>query len=360
MMAISPATVGTTDRAVADMRAAVYHGPHDIRIEQIPLPVPREGELLVRVLRSGLCGTDVTEWTSGPIMIPIDHEHPHSHHHGPMVTGHEFVGTVVQAPADCSFAPGDLVVCGASVPCWNCRRCREGRTNICENLYSLGLNAPGGHAEFVVGPPGSFVGVPDGLDLDSAALAQPLAVGIHAARRSGTMPGDVVLIIGAGAIGTFTLIGMRHLVPDAHILVADIDDARRARALRLGADETIDLRIAEPANRPDVVLEASGAPGQLAGAIRLVRPGGRVLAVGMPAKPAELEIHRLVLNEITLDSTVALVLAEDLLEALSVLAERDLAAEMLDSVRPLGTIVETLDELATGQVQGKVLLDPTR
>lgn len=342
------------------MRAAVYHGPRDIRIESIPRPVPRDGELLVRVLRSGLCGTDVTEWTSGPLMIPLDHEHPHSHHEGPMVTGHEFLGEVVEAPQDSRFAAGDIVVSGASVPCWNCRRCREGRTNICENLYSLGLNAPGGHAEFVTGPHRSFVAVPDGLDLDTAGLAQPLAVGIHAARRSGTRPGDVVLIIGAGAIGTFSLIGLRHLVPDAHIIVADIDEARRSRALRLGADEAIDLRRAEPGTRPDVVLEASGAPGQLAGALHLVRAGGRVLAVGMPAKPAELDIHHLVLGEITLDSTVALVLAEDLADALRVLGERNLTVEMLDSIRPLSAIANTLDELATGHVQGKVLLDPTR
>lgn len=342
------------------MRAAVYHGPRDIRIEQIPRPVPREGELLVRVLRSGLCGTDVTEWTSGPLMIPIDYEHPHSHHKGPMVTGHEFLGEVVEAPAGSGFAAGDLAVCGASVPCWNCRRCLQGRTNICENLYSLGLNAPGGHAQFVTGPYRSFVAVPAGLDLDTAGLAQPLAVGLHAARRSCASPGDTVLVIGAGAIGTFSLIGLRHLVPDAHIVVADIDETRLGRALRLGADEVIDLRTEQPALVPDVVLEASGAPGQLARALHLVRPGGRVLAVGMPAKPAELDIHHLVLGEITLDSTVALVLAEDLAEALSVLGARDLASEMLDSVRPLSTIQETLDELATGRVQGKVLLDPTR
>ena len=347
----------------ADMRAAVYHGPRDIRIEQVPRPVPRAGEVLVRVLRSGLCGTDVTEWTSGPIMIPIDQEHPHSHHAGPMITGHEFVGEIVEAPPDSGFTPGQRVVSGASVPCWECGRCREGRTNICERLYSLGLNAPGGHAQYVAGPHRSFMAVPDGLDLDTAGLTQPLAVGIHAARRSGARSGDLVLIIGAGAIGTFSLIGLRHLVPDARIIVADIDATKRARALAFGADEAIDLRDHELTQRPDVILEASGAPGQLAQAVQRVRAGGRVLAVGMPAKPAELDLHHLVLSEITLDSTVALVLGEDLaaaLQVLEVLEERDLASEMLEAVRPLESIAQTLDELASGTVQGKVLLDPTR
>lgn len=353
----------SADRGIrTEMKAAVYHGPHDIRMEQIPTPRPSSGEVLVRVLRSGLCGTDVTEWTSGPLMIPIGWKHPHSGHRGPMTTGHEIVGEVAESPQESQLRPGALVVGGAGAPCWECDRCREGRTNICRHLYSLGLNAPGGHAEYVVGPTRSFVPIPHGLDIDAAGIAQPLAVGIHAARRSGARPGDTVVVIGAGAIGSFILAGLRHLTPGLEIIVGDVDDARLARAARLGADRIVNTgsSASELPEAPDLVVEASGAPGQLARAIHRVRPGGRVLAVGMPADPAEIDVHHMVFNEITLDSSVALVIEQDLGDALEVLASGAVAAEMIDSVRPLASIVETLEQLTAGEIQGKVLLDPSR
>lgn len=347
--------------STSDMRAAVYYGPGDIRISRVPIPTPGPGEILVRVLRSGLCGTDVTEWTSGPKMIPLYEEHPHSHHRGPMTPGHEIVGEVVEGTRTGGTKTGGIVVSGASVPCWECDRCQEGRTNICQRLYSLGLNAPGGHAEYVVGPTESFVAVPRDMDIDVAGLAQPLAVGIHAARRAGAKPGDRVVVIGAGAIGTFVLAGLRHVSTDIEVTVVDIDDERLERAARLGADRTINpVAGGELPSDSDLVIEASGAPAQLGKAIHMVRAGGRVLAVGMPPDPAEIDVHHMVWNEITLDSSVALLIRTDMEAALEVLATTSLASEVFDSVRPLGRITETLDDLASGKITGKVLLDPSR
>ncbi|MFO7294362.1 MAG: alcohol dehydrogenase catalytic domain-containing protein, partial [Acidimicrobiia bacterium] len=107
------------------MRAAVYYGPRDIRLEEAPVPVPGTGEVLVEVLRSGLCGTDVTEWVAGPKLIPLHRRHPHSGHQGPMIPGHEMVGRVVESDSP-DLPPGTLVAGAASVPCWDCDRCREG------------------------------------------------------------------------------------------------------------------------------------------------------------------------------------------------------------------------------------------
>lgn len=117
----------------------------------------------------------------------------------------------------------------------------------------------------------------------------------------------------------------------------DIDPERLGRATRLGADRTVNSQTGEGTlpEHPDLVIEASGAPGQLGVAIHMVRPGGRVLAVGMPADPAEIDGHHLVFNEITLDSSVALVIEEDLRDALEMLATTPIASELLDSVRPL-------------------------
>lgn len=342
------------------MRAAVYHGPGDIRIEAAPKPIPRAGEVLVRVLRSGLCGTDITEWKRGPIMIPLHAPHPHSGHSGPMIPGHEIVGEIVTAPEGARLQAGMIVASGAQVFCGECPRCVEGRVNICERLYSLGLNVNGGHAEYTVGPVRSFVEVPPDLDIDYAGLAQPLSVGLHAARRSGAIAGDHVLVSGAGAIGSFLLAGLRHLIPDLHVTVTDVDPVKLKRALRLGADEAKEPSQAVNGALYDVAIEASGAPGALAACIRGTRAGGRVLAVGMPADSVELDMHDLVLREVTLHSTVALITDEDLVPAMQILSGTRLGRELFDSVRPLSDIAATLDSLANGEIQGKVLLDPSR
>jgi (R,R)-butanediol dehydrogenase/meso-butanediol dehydrogenase/diacetyl reductase len=347
------------------MRAAVYHGAHAVRIEEVPLPERASGEALIKVLRSGMCGTDATEYKAGPIIFPLNRVHPHSGHTGPMIMGHEFVGEVLEADADAKFSVGDLVASGAGVSCGTCARCLEGRTNLCVNYYTLGLNAQGGLAEFVSAPESTLVALPAGLDIDLAGLAQPLAVGLHAARRSGAKDGDTVLLIGAGAIGTFVLAGLTHLV-DARVIVTDFAGPRLDRAARLGAaaivpvGDTADAAIllAIGANGADVVIEASGAPGQLNRAISLVRPGGTVLQVGLPSAEQAINVHSLVMREVSIQTTLAHVCGEDLAPALEILATTGLGAELLDSVNPLESLPGLLAELATGKIEGKVLFDP--
>lgn len=347
------------------MRAAVYHGAHDVRIEEVPTPVRAPGEVLIKVLRSGMCGTDATEFKAGPIIFPLNRVHPHSGFTGPMIMGHEFVGEIIEADAEGRFAVGDLVASGAGVSCGTCARCLEGRTNLCLNYYTLGLNAQGGLAEFVSTPESTLVALPAGLDIDLAGLAQPLAVGLHAARRSGAKDGDTVLLIGAGAIGTFVLAGLTHLV-NARVIVTDFAGARLDRAARLGAaaiipvGDTADAAIllAIGANGADVVIEASGAPGQLNRAISLVRPGGTVLQVGLPSTEQAINVHSLVMREVSIQTTLAHVCGEDLAPALEILATTVLGAELLDSVNPLESLPALLGELATGKIEGKVLFDP--
>ncbi|MEV4602942.1 alcohol dehydrogenase catalytic domain-containing protein [Amycolatopsis sp. NPDC049253] len=348
------------------MRAAVYHGRQDVRIEEVPLPRLREGEVLVAVRRSGICGSDATEWAAGPKMVPLTRRHPASGHLGPMIIGHEFVGEVVDGGE--GFAAGDLVAAGAGVSCGQCDRCGEGRTNLCRRYYTLGLNAPGGLAEYVAAPAGMLRPIPAGVSLDHAGLAQPLAVGLHAARRAGVRPGDSVVVIGAGAIGSFVLAGLRHL-HDADVTVVDFAGDKLDRAARLGATRTVDaagdvvdaVRELTGGRGADVVIEASGAPGQFENALRMVTDGGRVLAVGLPKQAPAVDLFGLVLREITVESTVAHVCGEDLVPALEILSAGVLGAELLDSVIGLDELSDRgLARLAAGGVDGKVLIDPGR
>lgn len=345
-----------------EMRAARFHGAHDVRIESVPIPRPRKGEALVRVLRSGICGTDASEWKAGPRMLPLAQAHPATGHLGPITLGHEFVGEIteiVDATESGALRVGDLVACGAGVSCGHCDRCAEGRTNLCRSYWTLGLSADGGLAEFVAAPLTTLVPIPAGLDLDVAALAQPLAVGLHAARRAKVHDGDRVVLIGAGAIGTFTLAGIGALA-DAHITVVDLPGAKLDRAGRLGAARTVEAaEISSVERGADVVIEASGAPRQLNQAIKLVRDGGTILQVGLPGVAQEVDVQQLVLREIDLTTTLAHVCGDDLGEALRILAETGLGLELLESPHPLEDAPDQLERLANGQVEGKIIFDLT-
>jgi (R,R)-butanediol dehydrogenase/meso-butanediol dehydrogenase/diacetyl reductase len=176
--------------------------------------------------------------------------------------------------------------------------------------------------------------------------------------------GDRVVLIGAGAIGSFLLTAVRSMA-DAEVTVVDFPGTRLERAERLGATHVAVAEADVPevleavGGHADVVLEASGADGQLDKAVRLVRRGGTVLQVGLPGKPQQVDVHPIVMQEITVRTTLAHICDEDLAPALGVLGSTPVAAELLDSVRPLEDVADQLERLATGGLDGKVLFDPT-
>ena len=349
------------------MKAAVYYGAGDVRIETVDTPSPADHQVLLRVLRSGMCGTDASEFKSGPKIFATEKAHPVSGHEGPMILGHEFVGEIVEIGSKISrYSVGDLVATGAGFSCGKCKMCKQSRTNLCETYVTSGLNRHGGMAEFAVVEETTLELIPEGLSIDLAGLAQPLAVGIHAARRAQVAPGDKVILIGAGAIGTFVLAGLKHLV-QAEVTVVDFAGERLERALRLGADKTFEVSDSTEAGLrelfptgADVVIEASGAPGQMQMALNLTKRGGNMLQVGLPTSKQELDIHPIVMAEKSISTTLAHICSQDLAPALEILNTTELGNELLESVFPLEEISQQLTELGAGRIQGKVLFDPTR
>ena len=349
------------------MRAAVYHGRRDVRIEEVDSPgPPRPHELLLDVAAGGICGTDASEWAHGPFFTPIDAPHPVTGHMGPMVIGHEFVGRVASLGSDVDgFGVGDLVASGAGVWCGTCRWCREGRTNLCERYYTHGLNAPGGLAEQVVVPASTCRTVPPGLDPVAAALAQPVAVAVHAVRRSGAAPGDRVAVIGAGAIGSLIAAAARFFgVED--LIAVDVDEERLRTARRMGAAESLDASVGDPVEKireltggagADLVIEASGAAATPQQAIDAARRGGAVLIVGLQAAPRRLDLHSLAVREVDVRSTNAHVCETDLPDALRILAATPLADTVIGQVIELGDLVPLgLEPMARGTARGKTLV----
>ncbi len=346
------------------MRAAVLHAPHDLRLEDRPEPQCRPDEVVIEVTYNGLCGTDATEYTKGPMMVPLSVAHPGSGHVGPTTLGHEFIGTVVDVGADAAMWSGRRVASGAGVSCGACAWCARGRTNLCARYYTLGLSTHGGLARFVAAPASTIREIPDGCADIEAALAQPLAVGLHGVARSGVRPGDTVVVLGAGAIGSFLLAGLSG--HDGAVLAMDVDAGRLETARALGATETRlidagasadDLRSLIPEGA-DVVIESSGALGSAQRAFALAARGGSVLLVGLTKQAQPIELADLVLREIDVRTTVAHVCDADLPAALDLLTKRPLADIVVDRVVALDDVVAGFERLASGAARGKIVVDP--
>jgi (R,R)-butanediol dehydrogenase / meso-butanediol dehydrogenase / diacetyl reductase len=340
------------------MRAAVYHGRHDIRIESVPEPSdPVAGEVVLEVLRSAICGTDSSEWSHGPLLA-----------RPPVILGHEFVGRVIEVGDEVSdLAIGDRVVSGAGVSCGVCEWCRAGRINLCAAYYTLGLHANGGLAERVATPAAICCRVPDDCTDDAAAMAQPFAVALHAVRRSGVSAGQACVVIGVGGIGTF-IVAIAAAKGISPLIAVDIDEGRLETARRLGADLVLNAKEGDPTQLilgatsgqgAHVVIEASGAPTSPRAAIAATRRGGRVLIVGLQSAPREIDLFALTVHEIEIVTALAHVCDVDLPESLQIISGSDLASIVLDRVIPLDALVdEGIRPLAEGTASGKIVINP--
>jgi (R,R)-butanediol dehydrogenase/meso-butanediol dehydrogenase/diacetyl reductase len=341
------------------VKAAVFHGPGDVRIEDVPDPEgPAADGVVLEVIRAAICGTDASEWDHGPILCRPG-----------VVLGHEFVGRVADVGREVTgLHVGDRVVSGAGISCGRCAWCLRGRTNLCAEYRTLGLQVDGGLAEYVTSPAPICRPVPEGCDDDAAAMAQPLAVALHALSRVAQCADDAVAVIGAGGIGSFIVAGASHAAVEGRVVAIDVDASRLATASALGATETIDATGSDLSDLLleltdgvgfDVVVEASGAPHAPAAAVAGARRGGRVLLVGLHGAARELDLTRMILREIDVFTTVAHVCDSDIPAALALLATSDVAAVTAGPRIPLETLVEEgLRPLAERRAVGKILVTP--
>ncbi|HEY8705173.1 MAG TPA: alcohol dehydrogenase catalytic domain-containing protein [Gaiellaceae bacterium] len=341
------------------MRAAVFHGPRDVRIENVPDPrAPAAGEVVLEVIRAAICGTDASEWDHGPILCRPG-----------VVLGHEFVGRVVALGAGVTdVRVGDRVVSGAGISCGHCYWCVRRRTNLCAEYRTLGLQVDGGLAEYVTSPASICRLVPDACGDDAAAMTQPLAVALHALSRVAQAPDETVAVIGAGGIGSFIIAGASRRAVEGRVVAVDIDADRLATASALGASETVDATGRDLSDLLlelsggvgfDIVIEASGAPHAPAAAIAGARRGGRVLLVGLHGEPRAINLTPMILREIDIFTTVAHVCDSDIPAALEVLAGSDVAAVTVGPRISLDALVEDgLRPLAERRAAGKILVTP--
>lgn len=278
------------------MRASVLISAGRVEVEQRPVPSPPPGEVLVKVAAVGVCGSDVhyyREMRAGDYVVEA-----------PLVLGHELSGTI--AAVGDGVDPGrvgERVAVEPQRPCHVCRQCIAGRYNLCPFMrFYATPPVDGAFAEYVTAPSIFAHHLPDHLSDDAGALLEPLSVGIAALRKARTVPGDRVLIAGAGPIGiiaaqTALAFGARE------VIVSDPMAPRRERAKRFGATSTLDPMaqdVADLALDVDAFIDASGAGPAVVAGIKALRPAGVAVLVGLGATQLSLPVATIMDREITL------------------------------------------------------------
>jgi L-idonate 5-dehydrogenase len=264
--------------------AATLFGPEDLRMVERPLDPLVSGMVRIRFGAGGICGSDMHYYRharTGDFVVT-----------SPLVLGHEIAGEVVEIAGSASGVKvGDRVAVNPSRWCGHCKPCRENRLNLCENIFFMGSasktpHMQGGFASYFDAIPAQCVKIPDHVTYQAAALAEPLAVCLHAVARAGDVKGKRAVLFGAGPIGLLTMLAAQR-AGIAETTVVDIAAAPLAFATRLGANHVVDISSgeealkAEAAVRPfDVAFEVSGTAAGLASAIGVVRRGGVVVQVG--------------------------------------------------------------------------------
>jgi 2-desacetyl-2-hydroxyethyl bacteriochlorophyllide A dehydrogenase len=282
------------------MKAAILHGPRDLRVESLRDPRPEPGEVVVRMTAAGLCGTDYEIWSGArPVAYP-------------RIMGHELVGRVEATASDVTrVSPGDPVVIEPNYSCGHCPLCREGNRNLCLSRTTIGINADGGFAELVRVPARCCWRASAGAAPDALLLAEPLAVVVRAVGRGEPKPGETAAIVGAGTLGLLALQVLR--ARGARVMVTSRSRRRFDLASQLGADAThatVEGPLADAARRfagregVDLVVETAGTAEAVTHALELVRPGGRVVLTGLPHEPTSVSFFSVVRREITLTGSM--------------------------------------------------------
>jgi threonine 3-dehydrogenase len=270
-----------------------------LRLEDVPEPEVGINDVLIRVHKTGICGTDLhifewDEWAAKTIPVP-------------MVVGHEFVGEVVSFGSNVSdFAVGDLVSGEGHVVCGRCRNCMAGRRHLCAHSIGLGVNRPGAFAELVSLPMTNIWHHWDGIDEEVASIFDPFGNAVHTALTFAVLGEDVV-VTGAGPIGCMAVAVVRH-AGARHVAVTDLNPYRLELARRMGATLAIDPRERDLGDVQrelgmtegfDVGLEMSGNPEALRTMIANMAHGGRIALLGIPSEEVTVDLNAVIFNMLT-------------------------------------------------------------
>jgi threonine dehydrogenase-like Zn-dependent dehydrogenase len=335
------------------MKAAVFDGVgQPLRVAELQKPEPAADEVTLRIAACGICGSDL-HITEDPVTFGVGQG---------TVLGHEYAGEVVAlGPAVRTLAVGDRVAVAPMWGCGHCATCLKGEPAWCSQMRLIG----GGYAEFTAVAARQCRKLPDDLPLAEGALAEPVAVGLHAVIRSGMKPGDTVLILGAGPIGLVTALWARRMGAAA-VIVADLNRHQAERAAAVGATgfalsgPGLEAEVqAMLGAKPDIVFECVGKRGLIDFACRLVRVHGTVVAVGLCVGGDEWDPFAALSKEITIVFAVFFTMAE-FATAIDALGPGRFRPQALITDRiGFAAVPDTFEALRRRTTQCKVLIAPT-
>jgi threonine dehydrogenase-like Zn-dependent dehydrogenase len=325
------------------MKGIVWHGPEQMSVEEVPEPTVEPGTVVVRPTAAGICGSEIEGYLGR-----MGNRTP------PLVMGHEFAGTVTEVGEDADESLlGRLVAVNPLSSDGTCRLCLAGLTNLCPNRRLVGIHSPGGFAEYTLAPAANVYPLPDGVEARTGALAEPLANGVHAARLGGASVEHAV-VIGAGTIGLMCLqAAVLDGLPEVHAV--EPVGARREQALALGAVAVYESgeEAREALDGPteglgaDLVIDAVGAETTRQMAMDLLRPGGRVVYIGLHDDDTTLGFHDVVRGQLDLQGSYAYT-AEDYAQALEWLVDGRAGIGNLPPVLPLDEGPDAFADLVRG------------
>ena len=339
-----------SSRPSAETQPPVGEGPVTTRRRALLLTAPgtfargeiegttvRGGSVPVRIQYTGLCGTD---------LHIVAGDHPRATF--PLALGHELVGRALDGQD-----AGRLVVVDPLVSCGQCEPCRHGRPHVCERLRLIGIDTPGGLAGVVEVVPDRLHVVPEGVEPANAALAEPLAVAVHAVRRSAVGPDSVVVIFGAGPIGLLTALVARQSGP-RHIFVAERSTTRRETAASFGLevlddrDPLDDLSTRTEGAMADVAFDAAAVAPVASLLPRAVRPGGTIALVGVYGDPVPVDLQAVVFRELTIVGN-RVYSPDDVDDALELIASGSIDPRpLITDIVPVDATPDVLTRLAAG------------
>lgn len=281
------------------MRAIVAYAPGDYRLEEVPVPKPGPGEMLVKVEACGICAGDIKAYTGAPSFWG-DETQP-AYIKAPMIPGHEFIGRVVELGEGVrGYAPGDRVISEQIVPCWQCRFCNRGQYWMCEkhDLYGFQNNVNGAMAEYMIFTKEAInYKVPEDMPIEDAILIEPYACSFHAVQRAQIQLGDVVVIAGAGTLG-LGMIGAARLAGPGKLIVLDLNEERLALAKEFGADIVLnpgkvdvvaEIKAMTEGYGCDIYIEATGHPKSVEQGLAMIRKLGRFVEFSVFKDPVTVD-----------------------------------------------------------------------
>ena len=326
-------------------------------LREVPEPTMLDNEVLIRVRRAGVCGTDVhiyewDDWARGRCKPPF-------------TVGHEFAGVVEQAGSLVTDVKvGDRVTAEGHIVCGRCHLCRTGNSHICPNTKIIGVDRDGCFAELIAMPATNVWHLDDDLSFEIGGIHDPMGNAFHTALHGTEMPGATVLITGCGPIGIFA-VGICAAGGASRIIASDVNPTRLALAKQMGAHDAVTPQDAEAAVRRatdglgvDIVLEMSGVPAAIHQALALVRVGGRVQMLGIPAKPVEINLStEVIFKGITIYGVVGRRMYETWIQMTQFLRSRKFDPTPVITHRfPLAAFDDAIHAIKSGEA-GKVVFE---